>query len=269
MMPRLSGTSNNGSFLYVDYTLGTPNVPGNYTDVSWTVGVHWGTYYFNIHKASVRMSTTLGSVSGTTGTGTYESGWPISGAGPNRDHAFKSGTTRVTHNAAGNGNIVFNGSAQWDTPDDFTSTLSKTVALTLIPKVPVAPAIPTISGILPTSAIVTWVAPANGGSAITDYDVGYSLTPTSPPVPTTVVSGTSPLTITGLIPGTKYYVWVRAKNAVGNGPYSSAAVFSTLAGAHVNVAGVWKFAVPYVNVGGVWKLAIPWVRDAGVWKETT
>lgn len=268
MSTRIKGDINNGSYLYIDYTIGAPNVAGNYTEVTWTAGVHFGTYYFNIHDAVVTMSTTVSgaTVSKTTTTGTYNSGWPISGAGPNMDHAFKSGTTRVNHNPAGAGNIKFVGSANWDTPSNFTSNFSITVALASIAKVPSAPAAPAISAVLPTSVIATWTPPAANGAAITGYDIGFATTSAAP---VTISTGTSPQTITGLLPGTKYYFWVRAKNSVGTGTWSPSSNAMTLAGAHINVAGTWKLAIPYVNVAGTWKMAIPWVRDGGTWKETT
>ena len=101
---------------------------------------------------------------------------------------------------------------------------------------------------------------------MTGYDVGYG---TSSTTPSDIVSATSPKTISGLNPSTKYYFFVRGKNSVGNGAWSAAATVNTLAAARINVAGVWKTAIPYVNVGGVWKIARPWSNVAGVWKETT
>jgi hypothetical protein len=360
MTTRLTGSSNNGSYLYVDYNIST-NTAGNYTLVSWTVGVHWGTYYFNIHDAIVNMSTTVSGATAslTVTTGTYNSGWPISGSGPNRDHPFKSGTTRIDHNpSTGAGNIRFVGSAFWDTPSNFTSTISQTVTLPTFPRAspaptkpvlssvtstslfatftdgsggatidsrqlayhttssitgatiissdgstsitglspgttyyvwarthnaagyspwspvastttlrtPTPPSAPTVTDITQTSVTVAWTAPPNGGSPITGYDVGYG---TDPMTPTTVVASSSPKAITGLTPGTRYYFWVRARNAVGNSAWSVTTSIVTLAAAYVKVGAVWKFAIPYVRTGGVWKVARPWARTGGVWKETT
>lgn len=265
---RIKGTVNNGSYLYAEYLIGAQDIPGNYTDVEWTVGVHWGTYYFNIHDAIVNMRNQYGTVSGSVSTGTYNSGWPISGSGPNRDHVIKTGTTRVNHSdATGLGNIVFSGSAEWDTPSNFTSSLSQIVALPKIPKPPGAPATPTLTSIQPTSVIVNWSAPSdNGGASIDSYTIGYGTSPTSPLI--LINSVTSPHTISGLVPGTRYYFWVKAHNSVNFGPYSPNVSNSTLAGARIRVSGVWKTAIPYVRVGGVWKQAIPWARSGGTWKQT-
>jgi hypothetical protein len=69
------------------------------------------------------------------------------------------------------------------------------------------------------SAVVSWTAPANGGSAITSYTV------TSSPggiTETTSDGSTTQITVPGLTNGTGYTFTVVATNAVGNGPASSA-----------------------------------------------
>jgi hypothetical protein len=132
-------------------------------------------------------------------------------------------------------------------------------------RVPDAPSAPVMSEITQVSAVATWTPNGTGGSAITGYDIGWG---TSSTAPTTIQAATSPRTITGLDPGTNYYFWARAKNAIGTGPWSAPTMAHTIAGAWVKVGAVWKEAVPYVKVGGVWKVARPWVRVAGTWRET-
>ncbi len=90
---------------------------------------------------------------------------------------------------------------------------------------PTVPAAPT--GVTATagnrSAIVSWTAPSNGGSAITSYTVTPYIGTTAQKA--TVVSGTPPATttnVTGLTNGTAYTFTVSATNGVGTGSASAA-----------------------------------------------
>ncbi|HEV8561589.1 MAG TPA: DUF4082 domain-containing protein, partial [Actinophytocola sp.] len=73
------------------------------------------------------------------------------------------------------------------------------------------------------SAVVSWTASSNGGSAITSYTVTPFIGATAQ-TPTTV-TGSPPATtatVTGLTNGTAYTFKVSATNAVGTGPASAA-----------------------------------------------
>ena len=133
-------------------------------------------------------------------------------------------------------------------------------------RVPDAPSAPALSDVGPVSMVVTWSAPYNGGTAITGYEVGFSLTDANPP--DDEEAGTSPHLLESLDPGELYFIRVRAQNAVGWGPWSSSSSAETIAGAHIMYLGGIFFAVPYVKVAGVWELAVPYVKMGGVWKET-
>lgn len=134
--------------------------------------------------------------------------------------------------------------------------------------VPNAPSTPVLSAVGATSMVVSWVSNGDGGSPITEFDLGYAFE--GPDAPTSVVTSVhSPHTLINLAPGTQYWVWIRAQNVIGTGPYStSPASAKTIAGARIKVGTDWKVAIPYVKVAGVWKLATPWLKDAGEWKET-
>jgi hypothetical protein len=70
-----------------------------------------------------------------------------------------------------------------------------------------------------SSAIVSWSAPDNGGSAITSYTIAYT-----PGTKTVTVGGdVLSTTITGLRNGIAYSFTVRASNDVGTGPASAEA----------------------------------------------
>lgn len=137
--------------------------------------------------------------------------------------------------------------------------------------VPGAPGYPVISDIKQNSFYVSFTPPAsNGGSAILEYRLYYNTVPNDTGVQSLPYTMGTPLLVNvGLQPATTYYVWARARSAVGWGPYSEIITIRTVAGAWITVGSLTKEAVPYVNVGGVWKLAQPWSRAAGVWKETT
>ena len=130
--------------------------------------------------------------------------------------------------------------------------------------VPSPPSVVTISAITPTSVYGVFTDGANGGLTITNRQIAYGTSPTTPQY--SVVSDKS-TTISGLSPGTKYYFWARTYNSKGWSSYGPRSEATTIAGVRINVTGTWKIAVPYVKAAGVWKLAVPWVRAAGVWKE--
>jgi hypothetical protein len=118
------------------------------------------------------------------------------------------------------------------TPDASVGTGPKTVwqMSTVVFKAgaqapPTVPAAPT--GVTATagnqSAIVSWTAPSNGGSAITSYTVTPYIGTTAQKA--TVVSGTPPASttnVTGLTNGTAYTFTVSATNGVGTGSASVA-----------------------------------------------
>lgn len=80
-----------------------------------------------------------------------------------------------------------------------------------------------------TQIVVSWSAPANGGSAITDYDLEYSSnsgsTWTAWAANTT--STATSVTVTGLTNGTAYVFRVLAKNVAGSSSNSSTSSSST------------------------------------------
>jgi Flp pilus assembly pilin Flp len=110
------------------------------------------------------------------------------------------------------------------------STASSNSTPVTTPNTPGAPGTPTLTTPNAKTIRVAWTAPAsNGGSAITTYGIQYRAC-------TTWSSGscslwgawqnapddpTSPTTISGLVTGTRYQVQVLARNAVGNGTYST------------------------------------------------
>jgi hypothetical protein len=105
-----------------------------------------------------------------------------------------------------------------------------------------APAAPTGVSALAgdSSAVVSWTAPSNGGSAITSYTV----TPYagSAALPSTTVSGTPPatsVTVTGLTNGTAYTFKVSATNSIGSSPQSAASAAVTPSASSCSACTIW------------------------------
>ncbi len=116
------------------------------------------------------------------------------------------------------------------TADDGNSgsaVLTVNIAVTDVTEPPSAPAAPTFGAATTTSLAVNWVAPANTGPAITDYDVRYRAGSSGSFTDAGYDGAGTSHTITGLTAGTSYQVQVRATNAEGTGPWSAAGTGTT------------------------------------------
>lgn len=223
-------------------------ITGTSMRVKWTAGSNNGAAIDTYQVAHNTSNTTSGATINNVDTDTVFTG-------------LKTGTTYYwwarTHNAKG-----------------YSSWSSVKSATTF--RVPDAPNPAVVSDPTQISVVASFTDNGNGGSAITAREIGYGTAGVSAsggPITSVNIENSVPytgvMTITGLLPGKTYYFYTRVKNVVGWSSYSAAVSMRTIAGAKVNVNGVWKDAIPYVNVGGTWKLARPWGRDAGVWKEST
>ena len=109
-----------------------------------------------------------------------------------------------------------------------TSTFGPASAAVTPRTVPSAPKAPTVSPRV-KSAVLTWKAPLNGGSPITDYLVqfssnnGLTWATFKDGVKTTLGA-----TVTGLTTGKKYVFRIAAKSAAGLGPYSPKSLVVTI-----------------------------------------
>lgn len=109
---------------------------------------------------------------------------------------------------------------------------------------------------------------SNGGAAVDQILVRYSTDPTFATYTDIPLAATATdVTITGLNPGTTYYVRIFAHNANGYSAPTSDKSTATLPGVMINVGGVWKQSVPYINIDGIWKPATRFVNVGGVWKQ--
>jgi titin len=103
-----------------------------------------------------------------------------------------------------------------------TSTEMMRVTASTAPQAPVAPATPTVAR-GDGSVAVTWVAPANGGAAITGYSLEYSSNSGSTWTnwSSAISSSATTETVTGLTNGTAYVFRVAATNSIGTSAWSS------------------------------------------------
>ncbi|MDE0062059.1 MAG: fibronectin type III domain-containing protein, partial [Gammaproteobacteria bacterium] len=95
------------------------------------------------------------------------------------------------------------------------------------PGAPDAPGAPDVEADGSTGLDVTWVAPADNGSAITDYDVEYQVDGESNWTDHPFTGTGTSTTIGGLTPDTAYEVRVRAENGEGKGDWSSSGTATT------------------------------------------
>ena len=123
------------------------------------------------------------------------------------------------------------------------------------------------SNIGPTSANVAWTAPADtGGAAVTAYELQRATDAGFTANVATAAYPSSPGTLTGLLPGTTYYVRSRALNSAGPGAWSTTTTVTTLSGVWVGDGTTWRHAIVWVGDGTRWVLALVKVGAGTVWK---
>ena len=123
------------------------------------------------------------------------------------------------------------------------------------PSAPLAPLAPTVSAVSEQSdrLSVSWTAPSDGGSAITDYDVRYcrgaaAACMTDADFAGHVFTGTATAaTIAMLMAATEHQVQVRATNAGGAGPWSASGAGTTAAVEQAELE--WTSAVTIEDLG--------------------
>lgn len=163
--------------------------------------------------------------------------------------SFGSGVTGwVAHD--GNGYLNFSASANHAGGGLIGSaSCGGTFSADRIPQVPGAPYSVAITQVTATSMVYQFSSTTDGGSAILEWQVQYA---TNSGFSTGVVSiggGNGIVTLSGLTPGTAYWVRARGRNAVGWGPYGNAFSATTLSGAFVGNSSNPSFSAAAVYVG--------------------
>jgi hypothetical protein len=131
-------------------------------------------------------------------------------------------------------------------------TVAKQASVTFAVAAPTAPL--QVTGLTATAGstevALSWTAPGNGGSAITDYVIEQSSNNGSSW--TTVADGTSTATsytVTGLTNGTAYVFRVSAKNIVGTGTASSTVSATPNPSVNLPAGGANAFTGGFKNIG--------------------
>jgi hypothetical protein len=130
---------------------------------------------------------------------------------------------------------------------------------------PSAPDAPDLLGTTSTTATIDWDPPSDdGGSPITSYTVQWSTTSgfTSGNGSATA---TAPYTISGLSPGTRYYIRVRANSAVGSGAWSPSVPTTLQSGVKVWNGTAFVDRQVYVWDGSSWTAA----DEVRIWNGST
>lgn len=182
-----------------------------------------------------------------------------------------SGSKTVAHNADGYKDIAnvasFNGGS--------TIGAASTSGWLSLPRIPKPPGAPLISGtvggtplgvdqVTATSARVRFSGTTDGGSAITGWEIQYATDAAfTQNVKTWNSSGTS--TITGLLPGTRYYFRARGFNGVGAGAYSATVSATTLTSLYVSDGTDWGTAQVLVSDGTSWVSVPLQYSDGTAW----
>lgn len=129
-----------------------------------------------------------------------------------------------------------------------------------------APTLGTLSNIGPQSATLAWTAPSdNGGTSITGYEIQHATDPGFTAAVTTSKTA-SPITLTGLLPGTAYYVRVRAITSYGSGAWSSTGTFKTISALFIGTGTSWVAGLVHVGNGTSWVPATVRVGNGTEWK---
>lgn len=125
---------------------------------------------------------------------------------------------------------------------------------------------PSLSSTDPTTIHVTWANPGTSDTP-TRYNIQASTDPTFATVAASVASTTwaNAADVTGLTPGTNYYVRVQGGTSTGWGTWSPATSLQTLSGAKVMRSGVFIDAPAYVYRNGAWQVATVYKYRNGAW----
>lgn len=148
-------------------------------------------------------------------------------------------------------------------PISLFGSASKSGSFTILGKPP-APSMMYIDQITATSMRFDFDNNGDGGSPVTRWEYQYATNSsfTGATLKTTS-SGTN--TITGLTPGTRYWIRARGVNALGAGDWSSSMNATTLSGVQVSTGSAWGSGIVHVSTGSAWGAAVVNVSNGSAW----
>ena len=166
----------------------------------------------------------------------------------------------------GNGYLNFSASASHngDTPIGYASCAG-TFSADRIAQVPGAPYSVSLNEATSVSMRYVFSGTTDGGSGITGWQIQYA-TDAAFTQNVSVISSNGNSVLTGLTPGTTYYVRSRGSNAVGWSAYSDVFSLMTLSGGKIRRASAWIQANPKILSANTWKNPVVMIYDAGSWK---
>lgn len=151
--------------------------------------------------------------------------------------------------------------------------------VTTYPVVPSAPSAVGVASVNSTTLTASWNPPSDvGGSPITNYRLEWSVNADFSGGLSSTANNTS-RNVSSLTALTVYYFRVRAESAIGNGPWSPVASYTTAdteppppppvvtRGGRLRVDGVFIEPIVRVRVAGEWKEPRSRIRVGGVWVD--
>lgn len=257
------GFSANGSYqIDIDASVQSQNRAGNYSIIYWRLKVIKDGSYGH-------MSTTNNGSNGRAESSTGQLwdngniGYEFRNGSSQGEWTLAEGTFRVNHDHVGRASYYVSGWLNLH----MLGSASATTGWRTLPSLATYPPAPRSLGIsdeTQTSMTYRFQSNGDGGAAIREWQVGYSLNPNGPQ---SYIGSWGTANLYNLNPGSTYYFWSRGRNDVGWSPWSSRSQADTLSGARFKDRGVWRNAIPYVRVNGVWRIAQPYFKDKGVWRR--
>ena len=150
------------------------------------------------------------------------------------------------------------------------------ISFTTRADVPTPPAGLAVTAVTETTATASWSAPANlFGSTLWGYTLRFAQNKAFSKGLLEYTGDGSMLSqaLTGLLPGTTYYVQVHSLSSKGPGSRSALVSFKTAGTAPnpqamwMRVAGTWKGGTMWMRVAGTWKQVTLWQRINGTWRK--